>query len=63
MGLVGRASNLADGSVEVMAAGTSEQVARLLIWLQSGPRTASVERLQVEELDRLDRDYAGFFAH
>lgn len=63
LGLVGRASNLADGSVEVLAAGEAEQVASLLSWLDSGPRTASVERVQLEELAELDRDYDGFFAH
>lgn len=63
LGLVGRASNLADGSVEVMAAGESDQVARLLSWLQQGPRTASVDQVQVDELNALDRDYAGFLAY
>lgn len=62
-GLVGRASNLADGSVEVMACGDPLQVAGLLDWLAHGPRTASVERVQVEELGALDREYDDFVAH
>ena len=48
-GLCGRATNLADGSVEVLVQGEPEAVQQLLAWLAHGPRTACVKRLEVEE--------------
>lgn len=50
LGLCGRATNLSDGSVEVIAQGDSHAVDKLIRWLQSGPRTASVDNIEVTEL-------------
>lgn len=51
LGLSGHATNLADGSVEVEAQGESNAVEKLIEWLKSGPRTASVDSIEVYELD------------
>jgi acylphosphatase len=53
LGLHGRASNLADGSVEVFAVGESSDVEQLIQWLQQGPPSAAVERILVNRLDAL----------
>jgi acylphosphatase len=42
LGLCGQAINLADGSVEVIASGSSEALAKLESWLQHGPPAARV---------------------
>ncbi len=45
LGLRGYALNLDDGSVEVVACGSEEQVEKLLAWLKAGgPRSAVRER-------------------
>ncbi len=49
LGVVGRASNLADGSVEVLAQGEAVSIDRLLAWLHRGPRFAEVERIEISE--------------
>ena len=51
LGLRGRATNLSDGSVEVLAEGDAHAVEKLIHWLQSGPRTASVDSIEVTELE------------
>jgi acylphosphatase len=51
LGLQGRARNLPDGSVEVLAWGKELQLEKLIAWLHQGPRTAVVERLVVTPLD------------
>lgn len=48
--LSGRATNLNDGSVEVIASGDSRLVERLIMWLHQGPPSAHVERIVVEDL-------------
>ena len=50
LGLQGRATNLSDGSVEVLAQGDAQSVEKLIHWLKSGPRTASVDYIEVTEL-------------
>jgi len=63
LGLVGHASNLSDGSVEVVAQGASAAVDKLLAWLRKGPRFAEVEKLQISELDpeaRPESDFRGY---
>jgi acylphosphatase len=40
LGLSGSARNLADGRVEVIAAGDDESLERLASWLQEGPPAA-----------------------
>ena len=49
LGLSGFARNLVDGSVEVEVQGEESAVDRLLEWLHSGPRFASVASVDVEE--------------
>ena len=40
--LTGHAINLANGSVEVVACGTANAIDALEVWLQAGPRMATV---------------------
>lgn len=47
--LDGWVKNLADGRVEVVAAGEAEAIAALASWLWSGPPAACVSAVQVEE--------------
>lgn len=43
LGLSGRATNLPDGSVEVVVEGKMESIAALESWLQQGPAAARVD--------------------
>jgi len=46
LGITGYVRNLDDGSVEVLACGTSEQLQKLLTWLNTGgPRGARVDNV------------------
>ena len=45
IGVTGFVRNLADGSVEVIAAGSESQIDALDAWLQHGPRTAIVDNV------------------
>ena len=54
LGLSGHARNLADGSVEVLAAGEDASLAALQRWLQRGPPLA-----RVNEVVRFEADAAG----
>lgn len=45
IGVTGFVRNLADGSVEVIAAGSESQIDALDAWLQHGPRTAIVNNV------------------
>ena len=49
IGVTGCVRNLADGSVEVIAAGSESQIDALDAWLQHGPRTAIVDNVFVED--------------
>jgi len=51
LGLRGHAVNLADGRVEVLAAGPAAAVAELEGWLQHGPPAARVDRVEAETVD------------
>lgn len=46
LGLRGYARNLADGRVEVLAAGDLAAIDRLAEWLQHGPPQANVDRVE-----------------
>jgi acylphosphatase len=46
LGLHGHARNLPDGSVEVLAIGTDDAIAQLEQWLQHGPPSARVDRVE-----------------
>jgi acylphosphatase len=49
LGLSGSARNLADGRVEVIAAGDDESLERLARWLQEGPPAAKVAEVVRED--------------
>jgi acylphosphatase len=48
LGVTGWVRNRADGSVEAMVAGTTEQVAMIMNWARRGPPHASVEQVTIE---------------
>jgi acylphosphatase len=48
--LKGHATNLADGSVEVVACGTDAAIDVLEDWLQTGPRRATVASVNRKEM-------------
>ncbi len=54
LGLCGYARNLADGRVEVLAAGDPEAIELLAAWLCHGPPLARVEALEREAADAGD---------
>ncbi|WP_270693071.1 MULTISPECIES: acylphosphatase [unclassified Aeromonas] len=49
LGLRGHAYNLEDGSVEILISGPAQGVQMMLGWLEHGPRTARVTRMEYEE--------------
>jgi acylphosphatase len=49
LGLSGSARNLADGRVEVIAAGDEESLEELARWLQQGPPAADVAEIVRED--------------
>jgi len=49
IGVAGWVRNRADGTVEVLAAGTNEQLAALYKKLKEGPRAARVDDIEVDE--------------
>ena len=58
LGVVGWVKNRSDGSVELEAEGSPEQVASLLMWCEQGPPHARVSRVAVEDLPPTsDRDF------
>ncbi|GHY29372.1 acylphosphatase [Vibrio cholerae] len=64
LGLTGRtttgyAKNLNNGDVEVVACGAPERLEELYLWLQEGPKTASVRQVRRLSSDT-DYDYPGF---
>jgi acylphosphatase len=63
LGLSGHATNLADGSVEVVAQGESNAVEKLVAWLKAGPRTASVDFIEVYELENSAENTGAFRAY
>ena len=58
LGVAGYAKNLADGTVEVVAAGSDEALAALHAWLHRGSPAARVEGVLREELP--EQDLRGF---
>jgi acylphosphatase len=61
LGLEGRATNLADGSVEVVVAGRPADLLVLANWLEQGPPLARVEKV-FEEIIK-DPGLKGFSTH
>jgi acylphosphatase len=47
LGVQGWVRNRRDGSVEAMAAGTSEAVEQLIAWARTGPEAAKVEAINI----------------
>ncbi len=58
LGLVGYARNRPDGAVEVEVEGDEASVGQMLVWIQSGPRSAVVESVDVWDLNLIGE--AGF---
>lgn len=58
LGIDGSAANLADGSVQVLAAGMPADLQLLANWLQRGPANARVDQLVEEIID--DPGFKGF---
>lgn len=56
LGLVGRADNLPDGRVKVIACGDSVALEQLQRWLWQGPPLAHVDSVDVTELAAQDFD-------
>ena len=48
--VTGWVRNLPDGTVEVVAQGSPDAVARMTAWARRGPRYSSVDGVQVERL-------------
>ena len=59
LGISGWVRNRLDGSVEVLAAGSTAALEELEKALRAGPRWARVDHLQVDE-ERFERPPAGF---
>ena len=51
LALCGHASNEPDGSVLVLAAGTTAALDQLVVWLHNGPPMARVTSVEVEIID------------
>ena len=58
LGITGTVRNLPDGSVEVVACGTAEQVRDMIAWCHEGPRGARVDEVSVN--DREMEVFEGF---
>jgi acylphosphatase len=58
LGVAGYAKNREDGSVEVVASGSTEALAALFAWLHHGPPAARVERVEREDMS--PRSLSGF---
>ena len=52
LGIRGSVRNLDDGSVEILASATDKEFKVLENWCRVGPSHASVERLEISELDQ-----------
>ena len=48
LGVRGRAENLADGSVKILAEGNGKNIEELVAWCGEGPPRATVESVEVE---------------
>ncbi len=59
LGLTGYVRNQADGKVEILVAGTTKAVGKLLAWAKRGPLFAQVRELDVTEL-QAQADYTAF---
>jgi acylphosphatase len=60
-GITGEVKNMPDGSVHVIATGSTEQLNKLMLWCKAGPSDAIVTDLKIEELPFLF--FTGFIIH
>ena len=58
LGITGIVKNLPDGSVQIMASGTNDQLNQLVAWCNQGPPRAQVASVQVEKI--LPHAFTGF---
>ena len=58
IGIKGTVRNCTDGSVEIIAEGNDDQLQYFYDWLKVGPRTATVERVLVDNIE--DKRYSDF---
>lgn len=58
LGVTGYAKNMPDGSVEVLACGGEDEVARLLKWMRQGPPASNVTRVEIQDVHL--REVEGF---
>ena len=61
-GISGYVKNCADGSVQVKAQGDEHDLSTFIDTLRSGPRSASVDELKIDWLDK-SLDTHGFSVH
>jgi len=59
LGLKGFVRNLSDGSVEVIAQGKKQELERLIEWLQNGPSSAEVSKVELEWREK-GKEFKGF---
>lgn len=59
-GITGFVRNLADGSVELVAAGQDFQIQELISCVRRGPPTAAVQSLEITELPESPVESGGF---
>lgn len=59
LGITGKARNLPDGRVEVIACGEVDKLKELHLWLHQGPEKAEVKKVSAEELEWLEFDRFG----
>lgn len=51
LAITGFVRNLSDGSVEIIASGTDDQLNQLIKWCQIGPSRAIVSKVIIKEID------------
>ncbi len=56
-GVSGYARNLADGDVEVLMCGEQHNVEKMIQWLNHGPDTAEVEKVDTKEVPWQDHNH------
>lgn len=59
LGLKGQVKNLPDGTVEIIAQGSPENIQKLEEWAQTGPKFAKVDNLKKETIE-IDKNYHEF---
>lgn len=57
-GVTGNVRNLPDGSVQIIASGSEEQLQALATWCRTGPSRARVEAVDIQPSD--DQTFSGF---